>query len=420
MDPTKPSRREVEAQLVHMFGSRTFRDAPTSAKMLQYIVATTLDSSEQNIKEDPNLSEEVIGAKLFDREAKWAPLLDSIVRANAHNLRKCLEQYYKENDDAVVIAVPPRGYSALFSYGDRSNQERMCRHGHYLLGNADPIRAQMFFRSALPYPPAYVGSAETDLIFCLLKNVPFGFERRNQSDLSIALRRNPTLWQAHAAAGARFTLGREWRRAAYAFGRALKLDPVNAKESPWYVSYLLARGRIREATEIARQKVRRSTPSLHSPASLMLIWCLYLNREWDAAERASRFALESGDPFTLMVRACLCLAQDQKHLALENILRCEMSVRHWPLIKGLRILCLGLCHKKTAFRQELAEVRRLDSWSLALGEMARGDMDQAIEALKAAARSHAPIMLWADLLPLFDPMRQERKFKFLLRSLKSA
>ena len=101
---------EVRAELDRILASRGFSTAGRVSKLLRYCVDKTLAGETDQLKEYS------VGIEVFERDDKYDPRLDSIVRVEAGRLRSKLDEYYNENgaDSTVRIGLPRGGYSATF------------------------------------------------------------------------------------------------------------------------------------------------------------------------------------------------------------------------------------------------------------------------------------------------------------------
>lgn len=93
-----------------MLSSGIFNRAPSLGQLLSYICQKCFDGEQDLIKEY-NIAVEALG-----RPASFDQKRDSIVRVEAHRLRKRLRQYYgsEGRDHAVQIDLPPGGYVPVF------------------------------------------------------------------------------------------------------------------------------------------------------------------------------------------------------------------------------------------------------------------------------------------------------------------
>ena len=107
---TQVSEPVVRAELDRILASKGFATAGRLSKLLRYVVGKTLAG------ETDQLKEYAVGIEVFDRDAKYDPRLDSIVRVEAGRLRTKLDEYYNGEGSAspIRINLPRGGYSAVF------------------------------------------------------------------------------------------------------------------------------------------------------------------------------------------------------------------------------------------------------------------------------------------------------------------
>lgn len=114
MQPTtdfEPERLELAALLT----SGIFGRAPNLALVLNYTCARYFDGAAEQIKEY-NIAVEALG-----RPANFDQRSDSIVRVEAHRLRKRLREYYEGDgaNHAIQIEIPPGQYAPRFVYREQ-------------------------------------------------------------------------------------------------------------------------------------------------------------------------------------------------------------------------------------------------------------------------------------------------------------
>src|SRR5712675_2709578 len=99
-------RRELEAVLA----SGIFHRAPNLAQVLTYVCTKYFEGAAEQIKEY-NIAVDALG-----RPADFDQKRDSIVRVEAHRLRKRLREYYEADgaDHAIRIDIPPGQYAPRF------------------------------------------------------------------------------------------------------------------------------------------------------------------------------------------------------------------------------------------------------------------------------------------------------------------
>jgi adenylate cyclase len=107
---TQVSEPAVRAELDRILASKGFATAGRLSKLLRHVVGKTLAG------ETDQLKEYAVGIEVFDRDAKYDPRLDSIVRVEAGRLRTKLDEYYngEGSGSPIRINLPRGGYSAVF------------------------------------------------------------------------------------------------------------------------------------------------------------------------------------------------------------------------------------------------------------------------------------------------------------------
>jgi TolB-like protein len=101
---------DVRAELDRILASKGFSGAGRLSKLLRYVVGKSLTGETDQLKEYS------VGIEVFDRDDKYDPRLDSIVRVEAGRLRSRLEEYYSQEGagSAIRISLPRGGYTAQF------------------------------------------------------------------------------------------------------------------------------------------------------------------------------------------------------------------------------------------------------------------------------------------------------------------
>ncbi len=101
---------EITAEVDRVLVSKGFANAGRLSRLLRYIVEKTAAGEADRLKEY------VVGVEVFDRDEKYDPRLDSIVRVEAGRLRSRLDEYYNGEGAAapIRISLPRGGYVAQF------------------------------------------------------------------------------------------------------------------------------------------------------------------------------------------------------------------------------------------------------------------------------------------------------------------
>lgn len=108
--PDEPDAKAVLMELDRILASRYFKDAVRGRQFLEYIVRYKLEGRTDPIKE------RTIGMEVFNRPAGYQTGDDSVVRVQASEVRRRLEQFYQSEGGgaAVRIELPLGSYSPAF------------------------------------------------------------------------------------------------------------------------------------------------------------------------------------------------------------------------------------------------------------------------------------------------------------------
>lgn len=103
----------VLQELETILASRFFKSAGRSRQFLSYVVQHRLAGHTEQLKE------RTIGAEVFQRPLGYATGDDPVVRVQAGEVRRRLEQYYQvaSHDRPVRIELPVGSYSPVFHFG---------------------------------------------------------------------------------------------------------------------------------------------------------------------------------------------------------------------------------------------------------------------------------------------------------------
>ena len=103
-------------ELERILNSRPFRSSSRSKQFLSYVVRNSLDGHIENLKE------RTIGTEVFERDPDYATGDDPVVRVNAGEVRRRLEQYYygAPIDTPVRIEIPLGSYIPEFHWTSKA------------------------------------------------------------------------------------------------------------------------------------------------------------------------------------------------------------------------------------------------------------------------------------------------------------
>jgi hypothetical protein len=104
------SVEEKERAILRVTESSRFQKAPKLREFLRYVCEVALGSNKTAIREQD------IGRVVYRRPEDYRTAEDNIVRVEARNLRKKLEEYYRTEgmDDPIVIEMPKGAYVPQF------------------------------------------------------------------------------------------------------------------------------------------------------------------------------------------------------------------------------------------------------------------------------------------------------------------
>lgn len=112
------SRKTVLIELDRILESVSFRSASRSKQFLKYVVEHHLDGPPESLKE------RTIGTEVFHRPPGYATGDDPVVRVQAGEVRRRLDQYYQTapNDIQMRIELPLGSYSPVFHWTATDSQ----------------------------------------------------------------------------------------------------------------------------------------------------------------------------------------------------------------------------------------------------------------------------------------------------------
>ena len=119
---TAAVRESVLRELGRILASRFFKSAVRSKQFLEYVVRQKLDGNSEQLKE------RTIGIEVFQRPSGYATGDDPVVRVQAGEVRRRLEQYYQTapHDAHMRIDLPVGSYSPTFTWFTAAEPEDMA------------------------------------------------------------------------------------------------------------------------------------------------------------------------------------------------------------------------------------------------------------------------------------------------------
>jgi eukaryotic-like serine/threonine-protein kinase len=237
-----------------------------------------------------------------------------------------------------------------------------------------------------------------------------------------ALELDSTLAEAHVSLGhIKLWLDWDWPAADLEFKQGIALNPASALAHNQYAMYLAAMGRLADA--IAEVKRAQELDALSPIVNTDLGWyLLYSGRSSEAVDQF-RKTLEL-DPGYLAARGGLGAAYAQQERyddAIEEMKKAVSLSERSPIAIGHLGYAYGRKGATADARTTLADLNRLadrqyvPSSTLALVYAGLGDKERALERLEQAYREHDFAMVFLDVVPWFNSLRNEPRFQELLR-----
>jgi tetratricopeptide (TPR) repeat protein len=442
-----PSREEKEEQLKRILTSATFAKYRMSRALLERLVRDSLSGDIGNNYESR------LAIDVFNKPANWHPLQGTVVRQGMRNLRKLLETYYGSEgaNDRIGVAFPPfSGFAPRFSCrrgNDADNSLRRLTGAFYRafpdVSKYDIINELQHHIKIHPlHAPSYAALAET-LLACLMcdeiEYLPLPKTLAWADELvSKGLKLNRDIWRLHLLDGAIHCCRFAWDKAEAAFGAALRLAPEKTRGHTWYAAFLLAVGRREEAKQCLSERLKQPRTRLTIYSEPLF---LYVMRDFRKAYEdllrlsplSTNTALLGGETVLMnghnvvwfidwpaeILLACLCLALNYHTAAVDCAYAGVVHSGYVEAFSGLSELAYreALRRDRSGAACAVKNGDLQSPLSLALGYMGKEEFGEAIEQLAEACNIGHPLMVWLHLWPVFDPLREDARFKALIRKI---
>jgi TolB-like protein/Tfp pilus assembly protein PilF len=291
-------------------------------------------------------------------------------------------------------------------------------------------KALDYFRQAIAIDPtfgrAYAG--EADVYNLLPAHLPPATAyplAKAAANRALAL--DSTLAEAHTSlAFAAFIFDRDWKAAEASFLRALTLNPNYAVAHLWYADFLTAMGRFSEAEShyATAEQLDPLAPRIRASFGDGL----YYERRFDEAIRKFRESLTIGDGDTAaLLNLTLAYAFEGQFAQADGALEMWLTrAGESPTYRAISALVKAMEGDKAGARSLVEELASRGSSIDFVADMISyayvylGDRDRAFDLLDRAEKARAPGLLWANVDPVFDPLRGDARFSDLLRRLRLA
>jgi adenylate cyclase len=291
-------------------------------------------------------------------------------------------------------------------------------------------QAVSFFQKALEadssYAKAYTGLADSYATLALLEfSSPNDVYPKAKEAVSKALSLDPGLAEAHTSLGLiKFQYDWEWAGAEEEFREAIRLNPNYAPAHHYFADYLKAMGRFEEA--LAEIDKARDLDPLNLAINAGVGHVLYLSRQFDRAIDQYRKTVEL-DPSFMLTHIWFGRPYLEKGMFPEAISELETGVR----LSGEGTLALGMlghglasAGRKDEAEQVLAKLKErsrsvyVPSYWIAVVYNGFKDRERVLAWLRKAFDERSSWLVWSNVEPRFDWIRDDAEFASLMRAMK--
>jgi len=365
-------------------------------------------------------AERHLWARSYERDASDVLALQSeVARAIAEEIRVHVTP---EERDRLGRAkrVDPAAYEEYLRgrfYWDRRNEAAARR------------AIECFERSIArdpAYAPAHAGIADAYLTLATYNYLaPMEAFPRAEAAIQRALELDDHLAEAYVSLGALRTDAHwDWPGAEAAFRRALSLDANHAGAHHWYGDLLTILSRHEEA--LAHTRRARELDPLSLVVSTSLGLHLFYARRYDEALAQQQRTVELDPTFAPALRSLggalemlgrydeAIAAFRRAHEILPTELSATMLLAHAQAVSGnpdeARRLLAGI--------EEERSRRYVSRYSLAAIHMGLGEKEAALDLLEQAQRARDRAIIWLNVSPRFDGLREEPRFRAIIQRMR--
>ena len=272
------------------------------------------------------------------------------------------------------------------------------------------------------FAPAYVGLADAyDSLGLVFIGVPPGEVRPKVIGAARkALELDPELAEAHVRLADVYQKTWRWSDAEAEYKRALELKPNDPSAHLGFASWLLCRGRTEEALRWA-QRARELDPlgAIGSGTGGILFYA----RRYDEAmhELRSALAVRPDDAMALWYLGFVLTAKGQPEEAIPVLERAVSISDRSPGVIGVLVRAYAHAGRRPDALRLLAELKRrrqagyIPAAAFVNGYLGLGENDEAFAWLERAYQEQSNILQFLKVHPYFDPLRDDSRFKDLLR-----
>ncbi len=272
------------------------------------------------------------------------------------------------------------------------------------------------------YPQPYAGIADVNLSLMdmgFMRTADGTQEARTFAAKGLAL--DDTVSDAHVSLGHAAFHEFDWSVAAAEFARAIELNPNSATARFYYSNYLASMMRFDEALQEA-EEARRLDP-VPPAMRLNLASILWLARRYDEVVAHCRDLLKAhpdharahedlGRAYEQMGRFEEAIRSLRKSISSAGVSHTGLSsLAHAYAVAGKRDEANRILQEL----QTVAKTRYVSAWDVALIHVGLGQLDEAFARLAEACDERSPALPFIKSNPRLDPLRDDRRFRDLLK-----
>lgn len=268
---------------------------------------------------------------------------------------------------------------------------------------------------------AYTGLADSYAMMSGYSLAPANDAMPKARDAALkALQLDDSLAEAHTSL-AIISQNYNWdgQTAEKEYRRAIQLNPNYATAHHWYAEFLALQDRFDESLEESERARQLDPLSLIIAADNAAIF--YFSRQYDRAIERFRAVLDMDPTFTrahLIIPAYVQKKQFKQALA--DIATWRQSEKG-PATWAWEAYVYGRMGDTGKARHALREIQRTSRGSqmapaslLALAYLGMNEKDRALDWIEKAAQEHGTIPITLRVDPIYDPLRDQRRFQKLL------
>jgi TolB-like protein/Tfp pilus assembly protein PilF len=362
-------------------------------------------------------TDEHFWSETYDRDLRDVLALQSDV---AQAIARKVEVTVSGEEHTRLAAVRPvspevyenylKGRSALAKNNNRTNTEETIGYFNEAI-RKDPT-----------FAPSYLGLAEaySDLASVFIGGV--AERERPKSILAArkALELDPELVEAHVLLADMAQQQWHWAEAEAEYRRALELSPNSAAAYSAFAGWLVSQGRTEEAVTSCRRA--RELDPLAVPGT-NLAWMLFYARRYDDAvqELRSVLAVRPDDAFALWILGFALIANHHPQEAVPVLEKGVSTSNRSPAIVGLLVHAYAQAGRRADALRLLEELKRrkqtgyVPAAAFVKAYLGLGEYDQAFFWLEEAYKEQSNLLQFLKVHPIFDPVRDDPRFKDLVR-----